>query len=376
VPWSSIKRLHSEGCAVPKQSAVLSDDYRMIKNLSVQNFRCFKKVELTGLGIINLIVGPNGSGKTALLEAIFIHLGSGGQVGLALRQQRGLGQMLLTGITSANTTNLQSMWTEFFHHFDDHESISISSDDTNRGHRELAITYQPNAPLLIPAGDSNQPSATPLNFVFRVPGKRDQTVQLEFTEKGLQVGAIKDTVPSAFVSTGHIYGSESADRFSALSKVNRSQDIVDAVRAEFPAIESLSVEVLHGSPTLYAYMPSVPEAKLPIELVSAGINKYLNLLTGIATNRRGVLMVDELENGFYYAQLPSLCRGLLTFCKKFDTQIFASTHSRELLGAMAKAGDEKDICLLRSRKKNGYCDVQRFSGIDMKAALEQAVEFR
>ncbi len=95
----------------------------MIKNLSVQNFRCFKKVELTGLGVINLIVGPNGTGKTALLEAIFIHLGSGGQVGLALRQQRGLGQMLLPGMIAANTTNLQSMWTEFFHHFNDHARV-------------------------------------------------------------------------------------------------------------------------------------------------------------------------------------------------------------------------------------------------------------
>ena len=41
-----------------------------IRNLSIQDFRGFRRFEMEGLGRINLIVGTNNSGKTTVLEAI------------------------------------------------------------------------------------------------------------------------------------------------------------------------------------------------------------------------------------------------------------------------------------------------------------------
>ena len=42
----------------------------MLKTFSVSNYRGFHKLELTGLGRINLLVGLNNSGKTSFLRAI------------------------------------------------------------------------------------------------------------------------------------------------------------------------------------------------------------------------------------------------------------------------------------------------------------------
>ena len=47
----------------------------MIESLRIENFRCFKALELHGLKRINAIVGDNATGKTVLLEAIKIGLG-------------------------------------------------------------------------------------------------------------------------------------------------------------------------------------------------------------------------------------------------------------------------------------------------------------
>ena len=44
--------------------------------LKLKNFRNFKELKLVPHPLINLIFGPNGSGKTNLLEAIY-HLGTG-----------------------------------------------------------------------------------------------------------------------------------------------------------------------------------------------------------------------------------------------------------------------------------------------------------
>jgi AAA15 family ATPase/GTPase len=44
----------------------------MLRDLTVQNYRCFEDFQLGGLERVNLFVGNNNSGKTSLLEAIYL----------------------------------------------------------------------------------------------------------------------------------------------------------------------------------------------------------------------------------------------------------------------------------------------------------------
>jgi len=41
-----------------------------IKNITLQNFKCFQNLHLEGLENVNLIGGKNNVGKTAFLEAV------------------------------------------------------------------------------------------------------------------------------------------------------------------------------------------------------------------------------------------------------------------------------------------------------------------
>ncbi len=45
----------------------------MIKDIEISNFRCFEHTKIEGFERVNLIGGKNNSGKTALLEAIFLY---------------------------------------------------------------------------------------------------------------------------------------------------------------------------------------------------------------------------------------------------------------------------------------------------------------
>jgi len=45
----------------------------MYKTFRVKNFRCFKDLQINDLGRVNLIAGPNNTGKTALMEAMYLH---------------------------------------------------------------------------------------------------------------------------------------------------------------------------------------------------------------------------------------------------------------------------------------------------------------
>ena len=46
-----------------------------IKNIKIENFRGFDKLEISNFGQINLIVGRNNCGKSSLLESIFLSIG-------------------------------------------------------------------------------------------------------------------------------------------------------------------------------------------------------------------------------------------------------------------------------------------------------------
>lgn len=45
----------------------------MLDSLYIKNFRVFKQLEIEKLGQVNLIVGKNNSGKSCLLEALYIY---------------------------------------------------------------------------------------------------------------------------------------------------------------------------------------------------------------------------------------------------------------------------------------------------------------
>ena len=45
----------------------------MYRSFRIKNFRCFKDLSIDNLERVNLIAGANNVGKTALLEAIFLH---------------------------------------------------------------------------------------------------------------------------------------------------------------------------------------------------------------------------------------------------------------------------------------------------------------
>ncbi|MCA7118422.1 MAG: AAA family ATPase, partial [Acidibrevibacterium sp.] len=61
----------------------------MISTVRFRNFRGFQDLTLDGLRRLNLIVGNNGSGKTALMEGLYLGAAASPQIALTLRQFRG-----------------------------------------------------------------------------------------------------------------------------------------------------------------------------------------------------------------------------------------------------------------------------------------------
>jgi hypothetical protein len=350
---------------IEPQELAKSADYRMISSLTVENFRCFQRVKLTDLRRVNLLVGDSGSGKTALLEAIFLNLGVSPELVLRIRAWRGQDQVQI----STDQRGYSSIWNDLFHKFDSTKEISISFDDSAAERRTVKIKYTQGKELVLPLGNGSGSSAppssvAPIEFTYELGTKRFSVVP-EMTARGLRVQAANlPPVAGVFFATQSQIGKEQyAGFYSDLSRQKREGEIVDLLRTEFPYVESLSVEISHGVPMLFASVPYLPE-KIPVTLLSSGINKLLCLLLAVASQRNGVVVVDEIETGFYWERMPSIWRLLLRFAKRYGVQIFASTHSSECLSALASVSRKRpdDAVLIRMQTKDGISTAEQFLG--------------
>src|SRR3972149_4582212 len=100
----------------------------MYNSFEVRNFRCFSKLQISDLKRVNLITGVNNIGKTALLEALFLHCGADNpSLALRVNSIRGIEIVMVEFGGWAGTP-----WDLLFHEFDTSESIEIVGENTEK----------------------------------------------------------------------------------------------------------------------------------------------------------------------------------------------------------------------------------------------------
>jgi AAA15 family ATPase/GTPase len=88
-----------------------------------------------------------------------------------------------------------------------------------------------------------------------------------------------------------------------------------------------------------------------------GLKSYISIICALYACENGYLFIDEIDNGIYYEHLDRLWEIILTLSKQTNCQVFATTHSKEMLESFARVSeklDEQDISytlLLKNKKQ-------------------------
>ena len=349
----------------------------MIESLSVSNFRGFDNLELHGLKRINVLVGQNSAGKTALLEAIFLASGGSPELALRVQAQRGLSQIVQITVDRGS---YEALWKYLFHRLDQSKTISINLIGGSANTRSLTIGYEDQQTAVLPfgKGEVDSPFIVPIRFVWRDYKGEVTVAQPTITKEGLNIGGTGEIMPVfLFSSAMAVNAAENASRFSELDLEGKSAIVVDPLTSEFPFIREISIQVVSGVPTLHATV-NFSDMKIPLGLLSGGINKLTGILLAVALRPHGVVLIDEIENGFYHDHLSTIWSSLLNICRQQNTQIFASTHSQECLNAALEIirKNEDDFALVRTERIDGRCKAQVFGGRQFQSAIEQNIEVR
>ncbi len=351
----------------------------MIESAELNNFRGFRHVQLSNLARINIVVGDNGSGKTALLEALFLASAASPEVALRFRGWRGVDSPSATG---APQELYDGLFLDLFHQFDKERAPFIELAGSSQDSRSLKIYYDKGEPTLLPFKEAQQvPSLAyvPISFEWK-----DASGQVNKVTPHLQPSGIVIPPPSqltrdaAFLpARTPIPTSQNARRFSDLSKWGRETKFIATVKAQFKYIDSLTVEVDMGNPVIFVKLPWL-DRKIPIYLASDGLNKLVTLLLHIAHSSGTALFVDEIENGIHFSRHEKLWEQLLSFAEEYQTQLFLTTHSLEYLKAAAPLMSKlpHDFALIQVYQENGVGNALVVAGTDAAAAIENDIEVR
>lgn len=369
--------------------------YRMIEELRVKNFRCFESLKLEKLRRINIIVGRNAVGKTALLEAIKLAAAGTPQSATWINAVRGVNPPIMGPMSR---DQFESLWDNLFFGLEKDRHIVLDRTDSNHLETSLEIFYDPSQPVTqIP---QQQPPSSNGGLAAELEATRrlapTAIVPLVFRRKSLaNQGDLKATVlpngqlhletgpelgPSIAV-LGASVGYQPADStswFSSLVQQNRESEAIELVEREYPEVKGLAlVQNTPFTATLWVNV-SYLKNKIPLSLLSAGVNKFVTLILAAHFYKSGVLLVDEIENHTYYARLPSLWTALHRIAVDNDTQIFATTHSQECLDAALEMirADEEQFSLIRLRRENGKTTKRHLFGAAVASAIEEGIEIR
>ncbi|MFY9658115.1 MAG: AAA family ATPase [Methylocystis sp.] len=343
-----------------------SNGFLMIRSFEIRNFRCYKRLHVEDCKRINVIVGDNGSGKTALLEAIFMTLASSTEVALRLRQHRGF-----DGFFQGTTSKIEkAFWGDYFYNGDtEGKRIEIVLSGDGPENRSLQIAGLRDDGSL-PFEGWPEVTRGPIIFIWR--NHKNEVFHSQPIIKNGKISLSETGEDNPFFfhfgSLQIASSLENADRFSELSRQNKHREFVTSFKNEYPLIDDMGIEVSAGSAAIFAKING-SSRKIPLTSLSGSINRVVSILLSIASSdqRSAVLTIDEIENGVYYKHQEAMWRQLLRLSYEKEAQIFATTHSLECLYALAEAARKEnqidEIAVWRvQRDENGEPQLLQFRG--------------
>ncbi|MCY4526214.1 MAG: AAA family ATPase [Anaerolineaceae bacterium] len=367
----------------------------MYKSFRVQNFRGFRDLRLDDLARVNLIAGKNNTGKSALLEAIFTYTGDYDASRLMRMPAPIPDRAGTTGMTNSFDNEVEgSVWEVLFHNHTTTSPIRMradlqedlnstesctSSEDTNWLEVGVVnIDVLPDDSLLTRIafrGDYNIPSWL---LEFR-PGAGDP-VHLAWVRRYDKVELKPDHhFPAVFIPSSEMMPRpEIVRRFSDLLFARRKPELLEILREFEPRLVDLS---LVGEPSsIHGDLEDLRKL-LPVSSMGEGMRRITSLMLAISTTENGIVLIDEIENGLHYSVQTRVWQAIAEAARAYNVQIFATTHSHEMILAAHEAFSEKNPCDLRYFRLSRDRDTNDIQGVayepeTLEAAIEVGFEVR
>lgn len=343
----------------------------MYTSFSIENFRCFEHITIKPLARFNLIAGKNNAGKTAFLEALYVHTKPNDpRLSVQLAELRGI---------SISEQPPPLLLHDLFYNFEPNNAITITAEGDWHGNpRVLNIRLQPREVAEYFQGSPRYEQSSLPDFFEEIEfsdapvteivfeywdetgwkhvsrGWKEQPEQPERTVQRLVVhrADVQTRINSVFLSASRPArprtSREDVNRFGQVELEGYSHKIVEYLKTIDSRVQRLTTIAAGRIPMIYAEVGL--GRPVPIGFMGDGIGRLLSMSLAFYAARDGVIFIAEIENGLHHTVLQDVWQKLYWLSREFNVQVFATTHSYECLVAARnafRANEDKDMLIHR-----------------------------
>jgi len=276
----------------------------MMKSLHIKNYKLFEDLKIPNLGRVNLIAGKNNVGKTALLEALRIYVGEGDpRILSSIVTKRG-------DVNQFKNREIESL----FFNRDKKNTIRIN---------DIKIGYK---------------------LVNDYSGK----FQVLKEDYGIHTPEILEHFNQLNSNNGHQYDKaiyipasidfDNSDLWDKISLTDKEDYVIEALQLVIPELIRINVKATDKRAMMRLKGYTNP---IPLKNYGDGSNRVFTIALGMVNASNNILLIDEFETGLHYSLQKVLWEFVFELAKKFNVQVFATTHSWDCIDAFAEIGNEK-----------------------------------
>ncbi|MDD2814718.1 MAG: AAA family ATPase [Thiotrichaceae bacterium] len=272
-----------------------------LTNIHIKQFKCFTDFKAEGFKRVNLIGGKNNVGKTAFIEACYINVSSviSAISNVGFRRER-------LNLTSSHFTP-----EEFNAYLERIQQCDISSNV-----KEFTFSFEEQ--------DEKK--------VFNFKMGSHKPLSIAASEASFSMSPPRNI---RYIDSHGYLNSSLLDAFSDIQKKDKETELNKFVSQFDSNIETFKV------------ISEQPQCKMNGEYrhlseCGDGLLQYIAIICTLYAGADGYLFIDEIDNGIHYSQLDRLWEIIFTLSKQTNCQVFATTHSKEMLESFARVARKLD----------------------------------
>lgn len=339
---------------------------KLLDSLEIQNFRCFRSLTIERLGNINLVVGKNSVGKSALLEALRLYAAQGAPdvIGSLLRGRDELAPK--RDFEFPVDENAFPVANLFYGRPQPHYADTVLRIISNQ-----VLTIKVGWGVL-KKDDLGQPRWRPINgdelaeleprLIVQFSDDTSQLFPIDADwssprYRRLPDGSTQVTRP-AFIPAAGLAIEDLALRWDVVSLQPAEKDsVLEALQIVVPDI--ILVQITGGrrsqlSPSVVKATLSTMEQPVPLRSLGEGMLRLFGLALALATAKDNLLLIDEIDSGLHHSVQLEVWRLIFAMAERRNVQVFATTHSWDCVAAfqqVAAENDRQDGMLIRLEKE-------------------------
>lgn len=279
-----------------------------LTEIEIKQFKCFTDFKASGFKRVNLIGGKNNIGKTAFIEACYINV---------------------------HSINVNTMITAI-------HDVKFMRENLNLFRKNIG---RPEI-LILDATRSYSAKSNLNNNAFSIIEKDAvKEYQLTINVESKTINAKEMNIILEYIDNIHFIDNfgwddiELIEAYQTIQKQDQENELNSFICEFDDSIENF--KVIGDKPQCKTH----GEYRDIVEF-GDGLRHYISIICALYACKNGYLFIDEIDNGIHYTQLDRLWELIFTLSKENKCQIFAITHSKEMLESFARVAkklDERDI---------------------------------